>query len=1131
MLYQVTRAGIVFIVFAVYAEIIVAACHIASGGQLSAPSGGSQQTQMSFNSNSQLKSVSGSGSRADFQYDNQSQLKISSYENQQTHYYYDARGKLYGTIHANIPIRVVRLYYNTIGQVARIASFDINSAPKNSAVCHAFSQLLDADKGAVANRERIANFKHFTNMLDIEKRWLNYNADYHLDNKNRLLRVGLAEGNIRFSYPDRWHIERSLPNNIVSRYTYNSDGLLSELTHKKSDGQLIARYQYQYNEQLKLKRLTEQAGNNRPIITRYNSEKQSIDYRYSETGQLLAVGGDKLSWDERNNLRSLRGTRSYRISYNARNFPQAINANGSSVRFAWSANGDLVSIARNRRDRSYYLPHPLLESVEEAPLMSIDRKGRRIKSYIYAGGLIAVRDKRQNIRFFLEDGFGRVRYTVDQQGTLVSKINYTAFNQPQLIKGNVLPEFTLPGKRYLPQYGLYMTKGLLHKPGVGKVNRAPSYTPVMFNRYHNRHTRKAWDIIEKNLRTGMPKNIKDREAYWTSGQYRNDPYYQAIESINPPLELARDLFNSVAVMRPIATVGMSYTGVVGFMLDLGGLNLSTISENLIRAMEEHGATTQELAHARQIHNNLKLGERAYGVAMLAYGVGDIALDPPKKWILLRVPRMKNVETIEPKILTPEQLVLPADKAIILPKGTLFTVSGNKIFKKADIKLPQQELVLVTNANFFKRVQPGAMPRDYWKGLKVDEYFKYVSGSEVAEKDLGLAISRKIGEYVAKDIADHSRSKPQDKIEAPNNLSVPIAQAHNLGGVSLDSKATAIDFPNIVSAVFDPLSRKLILIGDDSLNIPPVELPSLAIALLAKERARPIQFSLDPADRTNPSGKWLRAVYRPEFVAGSLMGQKMLDADLMLKQYSFQVEIDQNNKIVARESSVVEYKSIPELMFSLNSDYDSGKNRWTRYWISPDKIVLHHDDNGIYFAVADMKIDARRQIPDQNSPTGLMDIDVDDPISNEFKRRFNLAYDEIAVEAPEFEQVRQLAKICALADWMYKRGIKVDRRWLFEQVNQRESYVDKVNALSVIKSRTKREPISNGKRRGVRTSTQEIHLFGGVNLSVEPIYIPDTRSVEPFSQALANALQQNPGQNRFKLDVAGKSYQAVVLSLQ
>jgi YD repeat-containing protein len=191
----------------------------------------------------------------------------------------------------------------------------------------------------------------------------------------------------------------------------------------------------------------------------------------------------------------------------------------------------------------------------------------------------------------------------------------------------------------------------------------------------------------------------------------------------------------------------------------------------------------------------------------------------------------------------------------------------------------------------------------------------------------------------------------------------------------------------------------------------------------------------------------------------------------------------------------------------------------------------NDGKAIYFDRAEMAVRAREVVPGSSSPTGLRDVDTEeDYVATKFANLFTELYDEIAKESPEFERVRELAKAVAIAKWIKKENIPVNMDWVFEYSNKRIETVGKITAISVQWQKQNQELYSEGGLTGIQTTIHKLHLFGGVDLTVNPRYTSDDGNARSLQEAVRSKLRQRAGGPRFTVEHNGKVLQAVVLPI-
>jgi len=357
--------------------------------------------------------------------------------------------------------------------------------------------------------------------------------------------------------------------------------------------------------------------------------------------------------------------------------------------------------------------------------------------------------------------------------------------------------------------------------------------------------------------------------------------------------------------------------------------------------------------------------------------------------------LKNLDQVAP--LTPENYVKAFGLAL-----------GNVGFSLAKGLLGGWEDVVKEGGNTFAPFTPQG--KNAWnagwtiKGLL--NPLKFLGGKllEGAEQHFGKKYEEFTGCPIGEGDFKYLTNDPFKSIE------------NQLGGIKLSSRAEFIgNLSTIAGAAYDPQRQCLVLVGEENVALPSIKPEDLAVALACAfdPRYGDPQFSLDPADPRNPRGKWLKAVYMPEEVtSGSPFGKSMFEADWLLKQYAFGVSIDKEGRKKERKSFVPGLKSTVDLTFE-RPDIEKGEEQWARFWIVSDEMKLREHGNSIYFDVAKMRVKAKKQEPDPSSPTGLRDVETDDPIASAFADQFSELYDEISKESPEFARVKELAKAVAV----------------------------------------------------------------------------------------------------------------------
>lgn len=334
-----------------------------------------------------------------------------------------------------------------------------------------------------------------------------------------------------------------------------------------------------------------------------------------------------------------------------------------------------------------------------------------------------------------------------------------------------------------------------------------------------------------------------------------------------------------------------------------------------------------------------------------------------------------------------------------------------------------------------------------------------------------------------------------------------------GGINLGSPAgiARSRFPPIEAVVLDPDTHSIILVGHANLSATAgVSGSDFALALwlaFGPNSDQELQFSLDPADPNDPGGKWIRAVYLPETVKGRSAGVTLFQGDLRLKELAFGVGPSAENKIEAWRSTVPGFKSYAELAIDAPGS-EQPREQWARFWIVISEAIVKRDGAAVRIDPR-MAVKARRQVP--GGPTGLRDVETaPDTIEAHWAQLVTRHYDELSKEAPELGRIKQLAAAVLCAKSLKLQQARVDIDQVAKILNADHApTVETMEALSI--SWAKNDRIENAK--GIQIATRRLHLFGGVDLSASPRFVPGDALVGALGTAALAALRSTVSQQQ------------------
>ncbi|MGB7341205.1 MAG: RHS repeat-associated core domain-containing protein, partial [Phototrophicaceae bacterium] len=316
------------------------------------------------------------------------------------------------------------------------------------------------------------------------------------------------EGTTSYTYRfDGKPLTRTLPNGIVTSYTYDENGFNTQITHTRGDETLI-----QYDYTFGISGFIEQE-----IVSGTDILNETINYTYDAAGQLLTSVSDtgnfeRFAYDaagNRTRLETPDGLTSY--IYNQRNqLVQQTNPDGLATLFNYDANGNLsdeISTAgmvmygydTNNRlvtittpdDATEYLYNGLDDRVamivngERTNFIQDFNRPNTITlatqtdagftNYTYAVGYVAERDATGETGYYLTDFLYSVIGYTDEAGQVLESYDYSSYGMP-LFDGEMQADFSyanewfdqtngllyLRARHYSPEQGRFISEDIYH---------------------------------------------------------------------------------------------------------------------------------------------------------------------------------------------------------------------------------------------------------------------------------------------------------------------------------------------------------------------------------------------------------------------------------------------------------------------------------------------------------------------------------------------------------------------------------------------------------------------------------------------------------------------------------------------
>lgn len=226
----------------------------------------------------------------------------------------------------------------------------------------------------------------------------------------------------------------------------------------------------------------------------------------------------------------------------------------------------------------------------------------------------------------------------------------------------------------------------------------------------------------------------------------------------------------------------------------------------------------------------------------------------------------------------------------------------------------------------------------------------------------------------------------------------------VGGVDLGGTLHFEDFlPTMTDIVIDPAENVAMAISRSNQAKAVAEKVSVrdwAVLLKVEYFNRgQASFSLDPADPSDPFGPFQKKVFRPEWLAGTDVGDTMCNADILLKRLSLGLE----DPGLARWQSTLDFPQ-----------HGEGPSTH-RLWIVPVRASVKRIRVGhatmLQPGEVKMGICACRMVVDRTSPTGLRDDVVTAPMDPAvlFARMCTARMPELVGRYPELQKLEAFYK--------------------------------------------------------------------------------------------------------------------------
>jgi len=227
----------------------------------------------------------------------------------------------------------------------------------------------------------------------------------------------------------------------------------------------------------------------------------------------------------------------------------------------------------------------------------------------------------------------------------------------------------------------------------------------------------------------------------------------------------------------------------------------------------------------------------------------------------------------------------------------------------------------------------------------------------------------------------------------------------------------------------------------------------------------ISFSLDPFEKSNPQGPYMRKVFYPDqienrrILAGTKLGEDMFQADYIMKQMSLGIQPDNHSKFKYPEE-LAENGLKPQ--HEMRSDPENPQEmKWSRAWIVVDDIKTYRTKEDLLL-IEGIKMGVEARQLNISHDGSLKDSTVQDKDDEcyKFSRKLGEIYDVTSKYYQSFARLKEITNAIMMGKWIYENNIPVDLELVNEIYKQNliEHFQEKVPSINYTEILEKEEKI-------------------------------------------------------------------------
>ena len=333
---------------------------------------------------------------------------------------------------------------------------------------------------------------------------------YVYDSSSRLSYIIGSQGVVQYFYHSGSNtLSRIiLPTGSTTDFTCDPSKRVTSVVHKRSNGQLIQAFYYDYDFKGNITKQTSEDPSRRKVTSYiYDKidrvvavesaskfEKFSYDafgnrmskqtgegtvlYQYDDNNRLIQAGDVKFEYDENGNLiKKISSGKTSIYIYDSKENLIEYKDGKNIVKYCYDGVGRRISKTVNGKT-IFYINHILTSSAQV--LLEVDEEKKVQAEYVYGLGRVSGTIKEDFSCYLADNIDGNICSLLDKNQTVRAAYEYNSFGSPQASFSSNLDRFLFGGEDYEAETGLIYLRNRYYDPEIGRfISPDPIFGNIM----------------------------------------------------------------------------------------------------------------------------------------------------------------------------------------------------------------------------------------------------------------------------------------------------------------------------------------------------------------------------------------------------------------------------------------------------------------------------------------------------------------------------------------------------------------------------------------------------------------------------------------------------------------------------